>query len=158
MLSKTASQIEHKNEKTMETRKKSSSNSIGSKPFFKKPLRVRSVQALSENLGFSAGNPLYMTFVHGYVKQFIIIRKCNQAGAGSPLKKSLTDSRNRQIDAAGTLHHINFCGIDGRNIFSDNTDRDAFARYPRQVLLEMQADYPSTVLSCATCCVEGILH
>jgi len=48
--------------------------------------------------------------------------------------------RKARIDAAGALHHIIVRGIERRQIFHDDVDRDAFVNRLGQVLIETRTD------------------
>ena len=49
--------------------------------------------------------------------------------------------RKARIDAPGTLHHIICRGIERRNIFRDNADRNSFIERFGRVILETQTNY-----------------
>jgi REP element-mobilizing transposase RayT len=50
--------------------------------------------------------------------------------------------RSRRLDASGLLHHIMIRGIERRNIFRDDTDREGFlARLARAVPETQMASY-----------------
>jgi len=49
--------------------------------------------------------------------------------------------RNARIDAPGALHHIIVRGIERRNIFKDNTDRNRFLERLGSVLQKTSTPY-----------------
>ena len=54
--------------------------------------------------------------------------------------------RLARLDAPGALHHIMIRGIERRNIFKDNRDRDSFIQRLGDLLLETQTDCYAWVL------------
>jgi len=54
--------------------------------------------------------------------------------------------RLARLDAPGALHHIMIRGIERRNIFKDNKDRDSFIQRLGDLLLETQTDCYAWVL------------